>query len=272
MLIYGLDFTSAPGKRKPITCAVCDYDGAKLTLQALDRFAGFAPFEAFLARPGAWIAGFDFPFGLPVAALETWGFGRATWAGYVAALHRLGKAVFLARVKAFRDARPPGYKHPLRHTDRVAGAVSPLMVHGVPVGRMFFEGAPRLLAAGLCVIPCHPNGDARIALETYPALAARRWLGKRAYKSDTPRKQTRDHRLARETLVAHLRVESRDVFGVTLYLPEPLARVLTGDPSGDSLDALLCALQAAWACAQPGYSVPPDVDAASLEGWIAAPA
>jgi hypothetical protein len=48
-------------------------------------------------------------------------------------------------------------------------------------------------------------------------------------------------------------------------------RTLADDPSGDKLDALLCAIQAAWAWTMRGhgYGAPPGTDL--LEGWIADP-
>ncbi|MES9967114.1 MAG: hypothetical protein ABW074_07580, partial [Sedimenticola sp.] len=47
---------------------------------------------------------------------------------------------------------------------------------------------------------------------------------------------------------------------------------LVDDPKGDGLDALLCAVQAAWAWSRRdrGYGIPDDVD--RLEGWITDPA
>ena len=44
--------------------------------------------------------------------------------------------------------------------------------------------------------------------------------------------------------------------------------LVVDDASGDSLDAVLCLLQAAWACRQgtPWYGLPQDMD--GLEGWI----
>ena len=41
------------------------------------------------------------------------------------------------------------------------------------------------------------------------------------------------------------------------------------DPRGDLLDAVLCALQAAWSSVQPDYGVPETCDL--LEGWIGDP-
>lgn len=41
------------------------------------------------------------------------------------------------------------------------------------------------------------------------------------------------------------------------------------DPTGDALDAALCAVQAAWACSQPDYGIPDGCD--PVEGWIVDP-
>ncbi len=269
MLIFGVDFTSAPRPRKPITCAVCAFSGGVLHLQHVEALTDFAAFEAFLARPGPWVAGFDFPFGQPVSLIRALHWG-ASWAEMVARVGVLSRNEFLAALRAYRDARPPGDKHPLRRTDALAGARSPLMVHRVPVGRMFWAGAPRLLAAGVSVVPCRPTDDSRIALEAYPALVARQWIGTRPYKSDSPARQTPAQRDARCDLLAGLREHCDDLYGFALDLSGDLAEALLNDGSGDRLDALLCAVQAAWASGQPGYGVPPDAD--PLEGWIVDPA
>jgi hypothetical protein len=49
------------------------------------------------------------------------------------------------------------------------------------------------------------------------------------------------------------------------------SRTFADDPSGDNLDALLCAIQAAWAWTMRDrrYGRPRDADV--LEGWIADP-
>ena len=61
------------------------------------------------------------------------------------------------------------------------------------------------------------------------------------------------------------RLESR--YGLLVEAPASLA----DDPGGDQLDALLCAIQAAWAWTMRGerYGAAQDTDA--LEGWIADP-
>jgi len=66
--------------------------------------------------------------------------------------------------------------------------------------------------------------------------------------------------------------ELLDYYGYTLEIPTALAEALIEDPKADSLDALLCAVQAAWAYSQRnnGYGIPSHCD--PLEGWIVDPA
>ena len=61
MLIYGLDFTSSPSQRKPITCACCELQDAILRVKTCLKMPTFAEFEAFLRTDGPWLAALDFP-------------------------------------------------------------------------------------------------------------------------------------------------------------------------------------------------------------------
>src|SRR5229473_1962611 len=72
MKIFGVDFTSAPCRRKPITVASAVLTKDLLRVEAIERHETFADFEQFLARPGPWIGGFDFPFGLPAELQAAW--------------------------------------------------------------------------------------------------------------------------------------------------------------------------------------------------------
>jgi len=72
-----------------------------------------------------------------------------------------------------------GDKLHLRSVDKRANSRSPMMLYGVPVGRMFFRGAPRLVKSGARIIPCRPSPDTRIVVEAYPALVAEAMLGAR---------------------------------------------------------------------------------------------
>lgn len=270
MQIFGVDFTSAPRPAKPITCAVCQLDGDRLHVEAVERLTSLSAFESLLHQPGAWQAGLDFPFGQPAALIDHFEWG-ATWAAFVgsiAALDDIG--AFERLLKSYRDAHPPGHKQPLRPVDVLARSVSPMMLYGVPVGRMFFRGAPLLLRAGVSVLPNHPRPDSRIVFEAYPALAARKWIGNSSYKADELRRQTAARQAARQRIVAGLRGAARQFYGVEVVFAESLAAALGEDGTGDQLDAVLCAVQAAWAAAQPGFGIPPGLD--PREGWIIDPA
>ena len=270
MKIYGLDFTSAPGRQKPITSIEGALkDNNTLHLQRDFKIASLNEFEVFLKRRGPWIAGFDFPFGQPRPLIENLGWPTA-WADYITQIAAMSQREFEEMIAAYRQTQPAGHKHLKRTTDIKAKAQSPMMLHGVPVGKMFFKGAPRLLRAGINILPCRPTHDDRIALEAYPALVARKWLNKRSYKNDSPRKQTIDQEAARRDLVAALRSEAlKQRYNIALNLSDGLTHHLLQDPSGDSLDALLCAIQAAWACTQQNYGIPATCD--PLEGWIVDP-
>src|SRR2546428_13147607 len=79
MRIYGVDFTCAPRKAKPITVAAGRAHGTVLEIDEIEPLETFADFEALLGRPGPWVGGFDFPFGLSRRAVgdlscpERWG-------------------------------------------------------------------------------------------------------------------------------------------------------------------------------------------------------
>ena len=67
--LLGIDFTSAPRRAKPITVAHGRLEGARVVLDHIERCSDWTSFEAVLARPGAWLGAFDFPFGLPREAV-----------------------------------------------------------------------------------------------------------------------------------------------------------------------------------------------------------
>ena len=146
-----------------------------------------------------------------------------------------------------------------------------MMMHRVPVGKMFFEGASRLLTAPVSVLPCRPLPLKRIVIESYPALVARRWLGSRPYKSDERKKQTMEQLAARRSLLHALcSDELATAYGIKLAMDDELADILIEDAMGDALDAVLCAIQAAWAYTQRehSYGIPVGHE---LEGWIVDP-
>jgi hypothetical protein len=134
-----------------------------------------------------------------------------------------------------------------------------------PVALMFHEGAPRLAAAGLHV-PGLASGDrSRVALEAYPGLLARS-ITRASYKNDARAKQTPARRAARRAIVAALEAGAPRLGVRVAFVRPALRRRLIDDASGDCLDAVLCATQAAWAATQPNYGLPPRLPRG--EGWI----
>ena len=97
MRIFGIDFTSAPGKNKPITIAEGELKQGNLNIHKIHALVSFDEFEDFLKQKGPWIAGIDFPFGLPGAFLSTLGLPH-DWPGYVQALTRRPRGEFEKKV------------------------------------------------------------------------------------------------------------------------------------------------------------------------------
>ena len=268
--ICGVDFTSAPRPRKPITVASGVLCRGSFRLSAVTEMATFAEFERWLERPGPWIGGFDFPFGLPREAARDLGW-PSTWIDLVQHCASLGRETFRARLDSYRAQRPTGSKYPYRRGDLAAGSHSPVKLVNPPVALMFLEGAPRLAGAGVHVPFMHPGDVGRVALEAYPAFAVRRLFASRrrlSYKNDSTSKQTVAQHALRTEIVRRITAPGSPL-GLALELTAGQRSALIGDGRGDLLDAVLCALQAAcaWRCGSPDYGLPAQLD--PLEGWIA---
>jgi hypothetical protein len=269
--LYGVDFTSAPRRAKPITVAHGRLDGERVVLARFERCADWPSFEALLARPGPWLGAFDFPFGLPREAITDLGWPQ-TWPALVRHCAALGKPAFRAALDAYRESRPVGRRYAHRATDLPARSHSPLKLVNPPVGLMFLEGAPRLLAAGVNVPGMHDGDADRFAIEAYPGLLARR-ITPASYKSDERRKQNAERRAARKLIIDALTagpVPSQDAaHPPVLVATAEQHQALLDDASGDLLDAALALLQAATAARHgpPRFGQPAGMD--PLEGWIA---
>ncbi len=270
MRIYGLDFTSAPGRAKPITLADAELGAGRLHVSGVYRIRSFAGFELGLETAGPWVAGMDFPFGLPRRLVEALSW-PPDWTETVDRVAAMEREEFEKLLTVYKARRPKGDMEHLRTTDRIAGSLSPMKLFGVPLAKMYFEGAPRLRTAGLSVMPCRPTGDSRVVVEAYPALVARRVIGRRSYKGDGAK--AKERRSARRELVAALGGDLvAEAYGVRVQVGAFLAEELEADAGGDLLDAVLCAIQAAWAHERraSNHGLPRACD--PLEGWIADPA
>jgi Protein of unknown function (DUF429) len=283
MQVIGCDFSSSPSKRKPIVFAVGASENGRVQLSQLDRVETLDGFSAWLKAHTDWIGGFDLPFGLPRELVEhlQW---PTDWAQCMRHYASLSREEIRATFKAFCDARPVGGKFAHRATDLPAGSSPSMKWVNPPVAYMLHAGVPRLLDAGVHFPGLHAGVAAdrdaagqprRVALEAYPGLLAREILKNRSYKSDDKAKQTADRLIARKDLITaleHGQTRLRGAHGpLRLKLTHAQRDTLVGDASGDSLDAVLCMLQAAWAQAQfdagdARYGMPKRMDA--LEGWI----
>jgi hypothetical protein len=268
MMLIGCDFSSSPSKRKPIVVAIGYASAGRVQLQNLQRFHTLSEFADWLKVPQAWVGGFDLPFGLPRELVEflKW---PTDWLPCLQHYAKLSRPEIRDIFKAFCAARPVGSKFAHRATDTPAGSSPSMKWVNPPVAYMLHAGIPLLLDAGVTLPRLHDADPRRIALEAYPGLLARELIGNISYKSDDKTKQTPERLIARKQLLQALEM-GQTRLGLRLKLTHAQHDTLVDDASGDSLDAVLCMVQAAWAQAQhaagdKNYGLPV---CDPLEGWI----
>lgn len=265
-MLIGVDFSSRPSRRKPVVMAVGQARGALVVLQRIEHFTTLEAFGAWLRDTPAWVGGFDLPFGLPRELVATLGWPD-DWATCMTHYAALARPAIRDVFAAFCAARPVGGKFAHRACDGPAGSSPSMKWVNPPVAWMLHAGVP-LLRAAQAHFPAHEPARAdapRVALEAYPGLLARELIGARPYKSDEPARQTPERLIARKQLVDALE-QGRTRLGLRLKLSAAQHEALVADARGDTLDAALCLLQAAWATTQPHWGLPAGVD--PLEGWI----
>jgi hypothetical protein len=273
MKVIGIDFTSRPSRRKPLTCLhglLEDYV-LKIDSDPLVKLSTFEEFEVALKTPGPWIAGIDCPFGQSRKFIENANWPH-DWAGYVTYAGSLSREGFREELNRYRAERPFGDKEHRRVTDLAVLSISPQKLHGVPVGLMFYEGAQRLVRSGVTIPMLQAGDPERIVVEAYPGVLARFLIGRTSYKTDDKTKQTEKQREWRRVMLDRiLGGEIEASYGLRIQASKHL-EFLVDDPSGDQIDSLLCAIQAAWAYTMKdkNYGAPSSADSV-LEGWIADP-
>ena len=227
-----MDFTSSPGRSKPITRQHCRLEGDVLRAQASTVLTTFRQFEEALTLPGPWIAGIDLPFGQARRFVADMGW-PPNWEGYVRHVETLGKARFESALRKYSDDQPPGQKLHLRRTDKRARSLSPQKLNFTPVGKMFFEGAPRLLRADVTIPHLREGDPGRIVVEAYPGVLARA-VTTESYKNDNRKKQTPGQREARGRILEALTSGALSGrYGLTVVAN---TREFFDDPTGDCLD------------------------------------
>jgi len=266
--LIGCDFSSSPTRRKPIVVALGHAKAGRVQLQNLQRFETLASFADWLKQPQPWVGGFDLPFGLPRELVEQLNW-PTEWLPCMQHYAALSRAEIRNTFKAFCDARPVGGKFAHRATDLPAGSSPSMKWVNPPVAYMLHAGVPLLMDAGVSLPRLHWADPTRVALEAYPGLLARELMGNTSYKSDDKAKQTPERLIARKQLLQALEV-GQTRLGLRLKLTHAQHDTLVDDASGDSLDAVLCMVQAAWAHMQHDagdahYGLPV---CDPLEGWI----
>lgn len=262
-LLHGVDFTSAPRRSKGITIASGHLNKSTFTLSSLTTLHDFDSFAEWLKRPGPWLAGFDFPFSFPRELIMQLDW-PTEWSALIRHVATRTRSELRDTFKSVCDARPVGSKFMHRATDLISGSSSSMKWVNPPVAYMLHAGAPMLLEAGVSIPFMRAGDPQRIALEAYPGMVARS-ITRDSYKNDTRSLQTPERRAARLAIIKAL--ESGDYPQAITLDASKHRRALLDDGSGDLLDAVLCALLAAWGWQRrdSDYGLPPH-DA--LEGWI----
>lgn len=272
MNIFGIDFTSTPTRRKPITLAVGQFKGDVLNISTVETLPTFDEFELCLQQRGPWTAGLDFPFGLPHAFVLDQGW-KPKWQDYVKAVSKMPYEKFASRIRDYKGKKPAGFKDPLRYTDFGAGSQSPLKLINAPVARMFYEGAPRLLQSKASIPPVRTRNSKNVILEAYPGFLARRFV--KSYKTEQKKSDTPARKKARREIIEKIQSPALAFrYGFEVRMKDELGALLQEDHTGDRLDAALCAVQAGWAFREgrPRWGIQNSGRAVvQSEGWIIDP-
>jgi hypothetical protein len=75
MQLIGVDFSSAPSRRKPITVAIAAAPAhtaaAPLVVSDILRFQSLDDWQHWLCQPAAWVGAFVFPLGIVSDLVES---------------------------------------------------------------------------------------------------------------------------------------------------------------------------------------------------------
>jgi hypothetical protein len=317
MRIYGLDFTSNPTPRKRITLAKCSLDSNAhtdtLTIESLvplsteleGDFTGFTQWLNDDTEYGAeWVGGIDFPFGMPVAAVQyfQWFIPGApqSWEAVIETIFQPHVTIDFFRdlVESWKKCgRDPANEKRVflpRFTDTISGFAgsspsSPMKVSAQcnpPVGRMLFRGANILRQAPVSIPPVRCNESRRVVVESYPRLVADKIVPGRKYK-DGGQELVR----VRANILTGLAGEGNPYGFRVLFRNDQDRIACTEDQTGDLIDSVFSAVQAAWSHTQErlavnneqhglprtqSYGIPAFLvsclrEQVSLEGWIVDP-
>ncbi len=271
MKIFGINFNSSPTTNKPITVAVCDFKKSQgLSVLKLECFYELKEFEKFLKQKGPWFAGVNFPLGLPNQFLSSMKLPNK-WSGYVKEINNWKLDGFEKKVTQFKKKHPNGSKEPLRLTDTMSGAGSPLKFNKSQPANLYFEGTRCLVKSGASILPCNPKLDKRVVLETFPDLVAQRFA---IHETDAKAKSVDSENLHKEIIKGLETPEFERDFKFKIFLDDTLKLKCVEESNGTILNAILSSAQVAWAYSEgkPNYGIP-DINHPNIqtEGWIVDP-
>ena len=249
--------------------ALGDHHQGRVQLSRLVRLESLDDFEKWLRQPQRWLGVFDLPFGLPRELVLHLGW-PVKWPELMRHYASLRREDIRNTFAEFCNARAVGKKFAHRAADKPAGSSPSMKWVNPPVAYMLHAGVSRLMNAGVHFPGLHDGDTTRVAVEGYPGLLAREILGQRSYTSDSKAKQTSERLIARKDLITALEL-GQTRLKLRLKLTHAQRDTLIDDAKGDSLDAVLCMLQAGWAKVQQDqgddrYGLPACID--PLEGWI----
>lgn len=249
MTFFGVDFTSAPQKRKPIVIAECRVDSTFEFVQFLE-FVSLSEFDEWL-HSFEGVAGIDAPFGFPVEFRNALGL-QGDWEAQAKQIEEIGFDSIFKIANDFRALRPVGDKEPKRLADEVTQSVSSMKMYNPPIGRMAVRIIPQLAKTDACIFPVRMNDSSRVIFEIYCTPFARKVVGRTPYKNKPGLREVR------------IQIANQ----LPIRLNESATLKIEKDDLGDYLDAVIGAYEAfvAFEKLKSGtLLLPKDLD--PLEGW-----
>ena len=305
--VLGVDFTSAPGAKKPIMLARAVLEGrsdrmpatSRLKLLGFERLSDWHAFERFLHAPwsdrqaydpSVMVGGFDFPFGLPKELLKAWQWDQLDYRQIAMKFACKHRSYWVAALKRFCEPRPVGHKFAHRACDGPAGSSPSMKWVNPPVVFMYREGFKRLIDAGW-----HLPGfdtpldidtpmvtdtplDSEVASDVEVLVGVETPVALEAYPGHLARALIGKLSYKSDSVPndpKRLEIRSAMLKALAARLPFEFivdqihTDLMLEDGRGDAIDAWLCAIQAAWAAMKGPPYWGADEDADPQEGWIA---
>jgi len=269
MAIYGIDFSGALDAGRKIWISLAMIKGGVLEIR--DCFQGFSlpssgrrlhdclsALVTFIASHRNSLFGLDFPFGIPQAIFEKFGFEN--WARFIAVFPKQFSSPHEFQSKCKEVF---GKREAKRTTDRESH--TPFSPYNLRLFRQTYFGIkgvlnPLLKNGRACVIPMQEIiNDKPIILEICPrSTLIRENIAGKKYKG-----KTQEHRGNRRDILNSLKDKN-------VIIPnDDLSRLIIDDPGGDAIDSVLAAYTVWKALLNPTFPFPKGWKKEyALEGYV----